>query len=223
MKNAHVPFLGFCVALLVTGCSTVKPEPPLEPVPVMPEAKPTDYAIETLMLDVNKLSRKLLFSSPDANLQTVVKDPSTVASRFPVLYVTPGTNIVVDNRKVYRYPVEFDAQGQPTKFETHGVGQLIQAGLSVDKSGTVLIALAMEDSTAVSFERIKTGGKEVYERPTCRTRQASLRAPVELDKWVLASNDSMLVETKEKKVATEERVWRVTLIKVVPPKKSAAR
>jgi hypothetical protein len=206
--------------LLFAGCVSVKK---MEPVPMAParveaQAKPTDYSVEILVLDVGKNSRKLLFSHPDENLQKVLADAETTMTRVPILYVTPGTNAVLDERKVYRYPMEFDAQGQPLSFTNRAVGSMTRAELTADKSGALQISVTVEDNILRRVESIKTPGKDVYERPVVEPRLSRGSTPIMAGQWAVVSSDPFVVPNKAKPSGAPDQFWRVVLVKVQPPK-----
>lgn len=202
------------------GCATVQRIPPvvIPPARVEAQAKPTDYSVEILLLDVNKLCRKLLFSNADGNLEAVMKDPETVVTRGPALYVTPGSTATMEERKIYRYPVEFDAQGQPTQYQTRSVGPLIQVGLEFDRAGRLQASVTVEDNLLRGLEPIQTPAKTIYERPLVDVRKASGTSPVEPGKWAVVSSEAVIVETKGKKGIVRDQHWRTILVKALPPK-----
>ncbi|MDI6774980.1 MAG: hypothetical protein QME60_06255 [Verrucomicrobiota bacterium] len=217
--NANRRFTVVGAVLLFAGCVTAQRIAPviIPPARVEAQVKPTDYSIEILMLDVNKLSRKLLFSNTDGNLAAVLKDPETVVTRGHVLYVSPGTNAVMEERKVYRYPVEFDAHGQPTKHDTRTVGPMIRAGLTADKTGTLLVSVTVEDNALKRLEPIRAPGRIVCEQPVVEARKGSGTLPVEPGKWAVVSNDPIVIESK--KGVASDQVWRMIVVKALPPKR----
>ncbi len=208
------------VTLVNLGCATVKRVSPelLPTAAVDIQPKPTDYSVEILLLDVNLLSRKLLFSNASGNLARVLQDPDTVVTRCPVLYVSPGEKTVRDERKVYRYPVEFDAEGRPLQFQTCSVGTCLEAELTKEPAGSFTVRVVVEDASLKELEPIRAPDKTVYERPVVHMRRAAGSAPAVLGEWAVVSRDAVVVMKKTPKGMIRDQVWRVILVKLQPPK-----
>lgn len=210
------------VALFTAGCVSMEmtTEVSSEPVPVEVKPKPTDYVVETIVLDGSKHCRNLLFSNPSRNLDSASHLPDTRLIRFPVVCITPapGSNAVVsvDNRKIYRYPIEFDAEAKILKWEERGVGQLIRVGLRFDSTGKPIVKLDLEDSKLLRIEELKTPGKEEFERPITRTTQVNAEQVVPLKRWVIFHSGTF-IDDESKQFRDQKRLWRVVLVRVLPP------
>jgi hypothetical protein len=186
-----------CITMLVIGgCRSVNTQVSLSP---------THYTVNVMILAVPQEAEPPMGSVSQSDVEALIKRRNTETIRFPTIHILPGETKDVETGETHSYAIGFDVEGKPTKYKTVRDGLSLRSTLSLLPDHQAKLAIAIEKSHIVRWNRSPAGNKT----PVCKiTSFGTTVRP----KWGLWENVG-------KAMATETDKGKVILVRIDKPNK----
>lgn len=175
--------LWLCAAVLIAGgCRSL---------PTQVELSPTDYTVTAVILDLSNKAQQLLTDAHYSNVDRIVRRWDTKVTRLPTIHIRPKQTRKVETGELHTYPIEFDADGNPTRYQTTRDGLSFEATFSIVSQDRVpRLETVIKDSRIVDWKTVRPG----HRFPVCRVREIGTTV---FPKWGQWQDVGVLAETKE--------------------------
>jgi hypothetical protein len=169
--KSYISTVFLCAGMLsVSGCGSANTKVNLSP---------THYTVNAMILAVPREVEPLLGSVSQSKLEDVAKRHDTIATRLPTIHILPGETKKAETGKTHSYPIDFDAEGNPTKHNTARDGLTMRATLSLTQDQRPRLAIAVEDSKIAKWITSPAGNKT----PLCEIRRSSTTIQPKWGEW----------------------------------------
>jgi hypothetical protein len=194
-RKTYIAFL--CTAILVVGgCHSASTRVNLSP---------THYTVSVMILDVPQEAEPPMGSVNQSEVEAMVKRRSTETTLFPTIHILPGETKEVENGETHSYPIGFDANGKPTQHKTVRDGLTMRSTLSLLPDHQAKLAIAVEDSRIVKWNKSPDGNKT----PVCQVTSFGTTIRPKWGQW----------ENVGKAMATGTDKGKVILVRIDKPNK----
>lgn len=172
--RANTAALALAVMCLVAGCRTVNTQV---------ELSAEQYTVTAMMVELSQESMELLAGGSQPNVDTAVRRRDTRVTRFPTIHLLPDKTKAIDNQESCAYPLEFGADGKPSRYENVKTGQFISATLSLSAHGIPRLAISLDDSKLLKWKTFKSPTGDRHKLPLCSVRKFSTVVSPAWGRW----------------------------------------
>ncbi|NQU40814.1 MAG: hypothetical protein HQ523_12755 [Lentisphaerae bacterium] len=139
------------VAMGISGCRTAD---------LTVSLRPTEYTVTALVLQLSAEGATVLGDGAGPALEATVRRWDTKTERMPTIHISPGETRDIDERKVHKYPVAFDQDGKPKRYDESKEGILFRTTLLLLPDGTPVLRILIDATRMAEWKTFSRSGQE---------------------------------------------------------------